>query len=105
MIEENLDALREVLGRARMSPDERGRKTVRYNHVYLNYLPQDTPTEEGKGCPTQSAVSDSTIPDMGSQHTADEDTLLNMMALHFHLVWGQPQLVKSKSVPKNWCFS
>ena len=44
MIEENLDALQELLEKARMGPGKSFRNIVLYNHVYINYLSTATPT-------------------------------------------------------------
>ena len=49
VIEENMGALRELLGRARMSPGERGRNTILYICVHIIYLPTVTPAEEEEG--------------------------------------------------------
>ena len=59
-----------------MSPSERGRNTVPYISVYLE---PTTPAGVDQECPLLLApppVSSPTMPDTGSQHTADEDTTL-----------------------------
>ena len=74
VIEENWDALKE-LGKTRMSPAERGRHAIPYNSVYLDYLPLDKPTEGEQGCTLKPVppVPSPIWPDMGSQHTTDEE--------------------------------